>query len=308
MTIKEEILSKVIDKKKQEQKAISYSQYVTYRECPFRWSLKYKEKYFPFDSNINSVFGTSMHQTIQEWLTLLFTSTVKSSEEYDFQENLSNYMIRAYEKELESNGGVHFIKKEEMEEYFEDGLNILYYLRKKRKVLFDYREWELVAIELPMFTPVLQDNDIILYNGFIDMLLISKDKKRFRIIDFKSSTRGWTDYQFKDQLKMDQVLLYKHFFSKQYGIPVEDIEGEFLILKRKVYEDAEYPIPRHRTYLPAQGPGKVKQAVANLEKFVVDVFYDDGSYQEKEYEKKPGSACKFCPFAGNRELCNQNVE
>ena len=44
-----------------------------------------------------------------------------------------------------------------------------------------------------------------------------------------------------DKNKTNQLLLYKKFFSKQRDIPEDKIDIEYLILKRKLYENIQYP-------------------------------------------------------------------
>ena len=40
------------------------------------------------------------------------------------------------------------------------------------------------------------------------------------------------------------MLLYKKFYSEKYEIPLDKIKVEYQILKRKISENFEYPIPR----------------------------------------------------------------
>lgn len=295
-----------VGKKLEGQKSISYSQYHTYKECPFRWNLTYKQGLYPFSSSVSSVFGTAFHETLQEYLRLLYEVSVKASEEMNFEQYLSDRMVSVYKEEMKNNGGEHFISKTDLKEHYADGIAILNYLRKKRKVLFDYREWELVAIELPLYVKVLEEYNI-LFNGYIDILLYNPKEKLFRIPDIKTSKRGWSaKYEHKDLLKMSQVLLYKHYLAKHYGLNPDDISGEYFVVKRKIAEDSEYPIPRHQTHIPAQGSSRVKLAVQGIEDFVKDCFNPDGSYQEKAHPKTPSQhSCKFCPYAGRPDLCDQ---
>ena len=286
------------------QKSISYSQYTVYKECPYRWQLTYKEGLYPFTSNINSVFGTALHKSLQEYLRRLYQVSVKSSEEMNFNEYLSDRMIETYKEERKDNGGKHFLQQEEFKEYYADGIEILEYLRRKRKVLFDYREWELVAIELPLYVQMLEEYNI-LFNGYIDLLLYNRSSKTFRIPDIKTSTKGWNDCAKKDETKMDQIRLYKHYLAKHYGIPVEDISGEYLIVKRKIPENTEWVIPRHQVHIPAQGSTKVKLAVQGVEDFVKAVFNPDGTYIEQAYPRIPGRSCKFCPYNSDPAMCSQ---
>ena len=54
------------------------------------------------------------------------------------------------------------------------------------------------------------------------------------------STRGWNDAAKKDEDKQFQLILYKQFFAEQFNVPVDSIDINFVILKRKIYENAEY--------------------------------------------------------------------
>ena len=291
--------------KKEGQKSISYSQYSVYKECPYRWDLTYRQGLYPFTSNINSIFGTSFHETLQEYIRLLYTVSVKSSDEMDFSDYLSQRMTDNYLMELEKNNGIHFIKVKEAAEYHADGIAILEYLRKKRKVLFDYNTWELIAIELPLYVSMMENYDV-LFNGYLDLIFYNEEDNIIKIPDIKTSTKTWTDYQKKNQLKMDQALLYKHYFGKHYGIDPEDIAVEYFIVKRKIYEDSEWPQPRHQIHIPAQASARVKLAVNGIEKFVKECFNPDGTYTQIEYPKTPSkSACRFCPFNNNPQICDQ---
>ena len=54
------------------QKTISYSQMSMYRSCPHKWALQYKEGLYDNTPSIHFTFGTSMHEVIQDWLTVLY--------------------------------------------------------------------------------------------------------------------------------------------------------------------------------------------------------------------------------------------
>ena len=55
-----------------EPKKVSYSQFSKWKNCPYAWELKYVHGHRLDDGNIHSVFGTAMHETIQEWLDILY--------------------------------------------------------------------------------------------------------------------------------------------------------------------------------------------------------------------------------------------
>ncbi len=71
------------------------------------------------------------------------------------------------------------------------------------------------------------------------------------------------------------MLLYKKFYSEKYEIPLDKIKVEYQILKRKISENFEYPIPRISKFVPANGKPSVKRAWDGFMNFV-DSVYDDG--------------------------------
>ena len=58
-------------------KRISYSQYSQWDVCPYKWKLNYIDKLGTFTDNIHTLFGTSMHEVLQTYLTIMYNDTVK---------------------------------------------------------------------------------------------------------------------------------------------------------------------------------------------------------------------------------------
>ena len=44
-----------------------------------------------------------------------------------------------------------------------------------------------------------------------------------------------------DEDKQFQLILYKKYFAEQFGVPIENIDIEFFITRRKVYEEGDFP-------------------------------------------------------------------
>ena len=65
------------------------------------------------------------------------------------------------------------------------------------------------------------------------MLLYDKVRDRYKIIDIKTSTMGWNKISEDDKNKTDQLLLYKQFYGAQHDIPLDKIDVEYFIVKRK---------------------------------------------------------------------------
>jgi hypothetical protein len=80
----------------------------------------------------------------------------------------------------------------------------------------------------------------------LDVVLYHEPTNSFKIIDIKTSTKGWSDYEKKDETKQFQLILYKHFFAKQFGVEIDKIDIEFFIVKRKIWAESPYPISNTR--------------------------------------------------------------
>ena len=283
---------------------ISHSQFALYKKCPHHWKLKYIDKIKEPNPSIHTVFGTAMHRVIQEWIQILYLETVKKSDEYDVRAKLLEYIKEEYRIAYEQNNNVMFTTKEELSEFYVDGLDILLWLRKKRKNFFDRKYEELIGIELPLFYEV----DGVILIAYLDAVFRDKSTGKIIIRDFKTSKSGWNDYTKKDEVKISQLILYKIYFAKQFNIPVDQIDIEYMILKRKVNTDLAYPIPRVSSYVPSNGSVTQKKVTRMFEDFINDCFIGGKYNSEKQYIANAGwngFNCKFCEFMTNEELCPQ---
>ena len=136
----------------------------------------------------------------------------------------------------------------------------------------------------------------------------------FKIIDIKTSTRGWRDQDKKNEDKQFQLLLYKQYFSEQYGIALDKIEIEFFILKRKVLDiDDEklmspYQAYRVQTFSPPSGKIKLGRAKKAINDFISECFNPSGTIKDKEYPKEPSKwNCNFCPYKTDQEHCGEGI-
>lgn len=284
------------------QRTVSYSQFSIYQQCPHRWNLEYVQKHKLNKPNINLVFGTAFHETLQTYLETLYNTSRVAANKIDLEALFQERFRAIYQKEYEGTKS-HFTNPTEMREFYEDGIAILQWIKKKSGGLFSIKNVRLLGIELPLLIKIANN---IYYKAFIDFALYDEDLKKLYIYDIKTSTRGWSNYEKKDETKVAQILLYKEFFARQYGFDVEQIDVEFFIVKRKIYEQSEYPIPRVQEFKPASGKSKRRQAIEKFESFVKDCFDEGGKPRIKSYIKNVGeSSCKWCPFADKPELCDK---
>ena len=286
-------------------KRISYSQYSQWDVCPWKWKLNYVDKLSTFTDNIHTLFGTSMHEVLQTYLTVMYEDTIKMADALPLDKMLLKRMKTNYTEIMGKNGGEVFVEQHDMEEFYNHGLLILEWFKKKRSMYFSKKGYELVGIEVPIDYKM---NDGIKFIGYIDVLIHDTVRDRYKIIDIKTSTMGWNKYQKADKNKTDQLLLYKNFWGAQNNIPLDKIDVEYFIVKRKLYENLDFPQRRVQTFTPANGKPSVNKVVNNVNRFVEDCFIDDKHNLEANFMKNPSKKnCRFCEF-NQTEHCDVGVK
>lgn len=286
------------------QNHISYSQLSMFRSCPHKWALQYKDGHKTFSPSIHTVFGTAFHETLQHYLDVMYEKSGAAADRENIEELLEEKLREEYANQYKKNNSQHFSNGEEIREFYNDGVEILKFIKKKRSAYFSKKGWYLVGCEIPI--SIIPNNTYknVIYQGYLDVVLYHEPTNTFKIIDIKTSTRGWNAKTKKDEDKHFQLILYKKFFSEQFGIPEKDIDIEFLITRRKVYLDGEYPQKRIQEFKPASGRNKLAKATRVLNEFITTVF-DKNGYKEKDYHPQPSKwNCTFCPFKENQKLCS----
>jgi len=278
------------------QKNISYSQINMFHQCPQRWKLIYKDKKRLFSSNISTVFGSSLHLVIQHYLTVLFSESGASADRLDLEEMFQIAFAREYKEQYEANNKQHFSSADEMNEFYQDAVKLLYDFKKYRSAHFSRKGWYLVGIEVPITLPPHADYPNLLYLGYLDVVLYHEDTNTIKIIDLKSASKSWGDWQKKDPAKTNQLVLYKKYFADQYNFPIDNIEIEFFILKRKIYEESEFVQKHIQTFTPASGKNKVRVASESVNTFIEECFNIDNTIKDIDYPKNVTKLCDWCPF------------
>lgn len=273
---------------------VSYSSVSTYNKCPKLWELQYLRKKIPFKQNIYTCFGTAMHETIQEWLEVLYHDKVKTANEMDLDKLLYENMLKAYRSGKAQNGHEHFSTADELTQFWIEGKHILNYLKKKRNAYFTTKTMMLAGVETLLYQEIKPG---VAFKGLVDLVFYHPTVDRWTIMDIKTSTSGWRDNQKKNPNLTAQVVLYKEFFAKQFGIDKEKIDVEYFIVKRRVPAEAEFASMQRRVqeFRPNAGPRKTKQVMDSVNKFITDVLDDDGKYIDKEYScNSPLGKCSEC--------------
>jgi hypothetical protein len=286
---------------------VSYSQYTTWANCPESWKLKYVDGHRIDDANINTVFGSAMHEVIQEWLDLLINKSEKIANSLDLDDNLKAKLHEHFKGAIKEVDGQKIFPSDRktLEEFYHQGTQILSYVQANQKKLFPTQNIKLVGIEFPIDVEVRPG---VKYVGYVDILTKNEKTGVFTIYDLKTSRAGWTQYQKSDKTKISQLLLYKKFVTELFGVDPSMVRVEYIILKRVISENSPYPIPRVSSFEPPHGKPSVNRAWVDFEAFLNDCFDGEGNYKTDTIKHKASpSACKYCVFRDKKDLCKYGI-
>ena len=285
-------------------KKMSYSQQSQWAVCPHRWKLMYIEDRRDFKGNIHTLFGSAMHDVLQMYLTVMYNDSIKKADSLPLSEMLLTRM-KHYFSEIVDSSGEEPSSKAEMGQFYQHGLAIIEWFVKKRAMYFSKKGYELVGIEVPIDYDI---DDNIKFIGYIDVLIKDTVRDRYKIIDIKTSTMGWNKWAKADKNKTDQLLLYKKYYGEQNNIPLDKIDIEYFIVKRKIWENADFPQRRIQTFIPANGKPSVNKVAKNIDSFITECFngseYNVDHIYRKEASKKN---CRFCEF-NQTEHCDAGIK
>lgn len=290
-------------------KIVSFSQYAKYKKCPKSWELRYVRKHKVPRPGISMVYGTAMHEVIQLYLKTLYATTIKAANELDLHASLMFKLKSEYAKAVEDNNNVHFSTHQELSEYYVDGCAILNFLKKNRTKYFNTKGTQLMAIELNILDPAVANRPTVKLQTFLDLVFYNKVKKRYLIVDIKTSKSGWNEWKRKDKNVTDQLLIYKYKFCEKYNIDINDVDVEYFILRNKIDPDSMWPIPRISEFKPSSGKVSLKRAMTEFRDFIDKCFDTNGQYIDKSYPATAGKNywnCKFCEYSERDDLCPQN--
>lgn len=286
------------------QKNISYSQYTMWKKCPKQWALQYRDGHKMYKPSIHTVFGKALHEAFQHYIQTMYETSAAAADREDINEMLKDQLRVHYQDEYKKNKNQHFSSAGELSEFYQDGVEILNYLKKHRGKYFSKRGWHLVGIETPILMPPMKYNPNVLFMGYLDIVMYNEKLDKFKIIDIKTSTNGWKlKYVKDDEDKQFQLILYKKYFAEQFGVPIENIDIEFFITRRKVYEEGDFPQKRFQMYSPPSGKIKTSRATKAIEEFMSECFIENKHTTKTMHPNPSKWNCTFCPYKEDKQLC-----
>ena len=274
-------------------KRVSYSRFSKWFNCPHTFYLDEVKGLKQFEDTINTCFGTAMHEALQNYVKTLYTIGALEAEALD----LEKQFLEVFKSELER-AKVEY-ENDDWMEFSIDGGEILKAFLSVRNLMkhFPVDKYEFISVEDEIRLPLKNNVDFL---GYLDLVLKDKVTGKYVIFDFKTSSLGWNPYQRVDPSKTSQLLIYKAVYSKKYKVPMDMIDVQFFIVKRKLLEDVKFPQSRIQILIPPNSQKAVAESLKVFTQFVEDCFNVDGTYNTdiSKYPKIPGKNkkhCKYCP-------------
>lgn len=260
----------------------SFSELTVHEECSWKHMLVYVKKLGNDKGNIHTAYGKMIHSNIESYL--LNSVEPMQTEEQKVEEK-QKFLEALKETELE-------YKDEEVEDYFQAAVRALSAFPEWFKR--NYPDAEVVGVEIPLFeeVPELKNR---FFKGYIDCVLKLPKKPRkgskkpaeghyYLVIDWKTTSWGWTREKKQDFAKLKQLAFYKHYLSQKYNVPYSDIKCSFVLVKRIVKPESE-PFEIVPVSL---GDGSITKALESLKKHL--------SILNKKLYLKNRNSCKYCQF------------
>ena len=287
-----------MEEQKKKKKTVSFSQFTNWWTCPHKWMRDYILHEKSFEDSIHMSFGTGIHEAIQLYLKTLYNVGEAEAEKID----VVSTFIEAFKREIAKKSLQH--TQAEFDEFVEDGKGILAEFKEpcNRVRFFPKEKYELLGIEQELNEGVVNNVNL---TAKLDMVLREKATGIIRIIDFKTATNAWTASKKEDFTKTSQLVLYKAVYSKKYNLPLNKIQVEFFILRRKLYKNARFEQSRLQVFKPTSYEHDVMEVIQEFTKFVKQCFTPEGQHNTTgKFPKIPGKAkknCKYCPYLKNKK-------
>lgn len=286
-------------------KHVSYSQYTKWLNCPLGYQLKYIDGHRLDGGSIHTAFGTAVHETVQEWLDLLYNKSETFARTVYLHDTFKEKLLREFKEgiTLDENGQkVFYSDKATLMEFYNQGCAMIDYIQENYKRFFPTEDTVLHSIEYPLRVEVIPDH--VEFIGYIDVVTHNTETGEYKLYDLKTSTRGWNQWAKKDVKKIDQLRLYKRFFAIQEDVDENDITVEFTIMKRMIPENTDFHIPRVSSFVPSHKSPSIKKSWESFQNFINTVFTPDGEYVSPQVATPSKSACRFCEFNDRPDLCS----
>ena len=108
-------------------------------------------------------------------------------------------------------------------------------------------------------------------------------------------------------VKQRATHIYQKFIAEKYGVSIDMVNVEFIIIKRIVWDKGDWPAKWIQRFEPPSANVSINRIFNQVDLFISEGFNKDGSYNtETTYEKLGvNNKCKWCEFANSPEICDK---
>lgn len=252
---------------------VSYSEVMDWVECSYRHKLKHIDKLDKDGPTEHTEFGSVIHDAIEQYLlgAAPLDAAVTGQKVIDALTALPNF-------------------KDDPQPWADSV-----------KPIFDefpgfmaenFQNFSVVDAEHQLMETLDRKKDRF-FKGFIDGVFkaerLDLRKKNpepeevYWIVDWKTTSWGWTGDKKRDQHKQMQLVLYKYFWCRKNNIPIDKVKCAWVLLKRTGKPGA------HIELVPVSVGEKA------IEKALSIVYSMIGSVEKKIFTKNRNH-CRFCPY------------
>lgn len=258
---------------------ISYSAWKDWVFCPHKYKLTRVDKVKLFQGNEFSVFGTAVHDTIEQKLLLEKKRSDLGSLKDDSEElDCDRYFLKRFDEELEKLKPAVQIDEQLVADMKQQAAGLVELVIPQLKAVIG--EYTVFAAEEEIRCAIDGNLNFDFY-GFIDSVFKTPDGK-YHIIDWKTCSWGWDIEKKTEKETTYQLTYYKHFFCQKFKIDPSLVETYFGLLKRTAKKD------RVEIFRVSSGTKKVSNALKILDTCVKNV--------EKGKFIKNKLSCTKCEF------------
>lgn len=268
----------------------SFSELGNWMECAYRHKLIYVDGHDTWEENPYADFGTAVHDACEHFIK---TRELKHEIFEKKFKKLWDKNINVWSKHAISMLSQQH-KCSELDLYdkmVEAGKAILdevpMFLDK------NFPGWEPVRGEEMLYEVV--DNDTMRLKGYIDAVIKFKktvrktEKEYYVLLDWKTTSWGWSVQKKRSFEKLLQLYLYKTFWARKHDIDPKSIKCAFVLLKRTAKPGSLCELME-----VSVGPKSVERTHKKIKDFLAAT--------RRGFNPKNKSACKYCSFA-KTELC-----
>lgn len=210
-------------------KSISFSELKIYNKCGWKHKLQYVDKVVGPQKTQYTAFGIALHKTEEHYQT-------KTLGDLTIEQFFLTELEKCFNEITDLDCFKKKTKEQEIEEMKPQGLRLLEQLHPELDRVFP--GYAFVAaeekLEIPLESGLLSEP--YQFKGYIDFI-IALPNDTICILDYKTTSWGWTPQQKNDKMTTYQLTYYKHFYGLKYGIKPEDIKIYFVLLKRTVKKE-----------------------------------------------------------------------